>query len=344
MLARHFLWSLLLVCGTALLLPGCLEEIGSPRQPILEPTCEDKLPWIGTSELCPVWSPTGDRVAAFVGYDPNGDFASGFYVIDIRTRAWKKVVETGAFRTPDHVDWNRRADHVLVSYDPSADVIDLVNGTATTLTDTDGEPIFGARWSPEGDSIWYARTGGTYVMSAAGGAPRLFMPTGGIFRAIGGWEFSPDGRTIAYAHGFLGGRGFYDQNNEIMIIGRDGQGARQLTFLGGLARNPSWIHGGREILFDWVDSTCVHTLPLPERTWLAVDVQTGRIRRLGQYLGSAKYQASFPIGVDARGEYAAVVGEGSFRGTATKIGVLYLTPIERPLLTRLFRPGSPQAP
>ncbi len=254
------------------------------------------------------------------------------------------MVETGAFRSPKHIDWNRHSDRVLVSYDPGAEFVDVQSGAVTTLVDQDAQPIFRARWSPEGDSIWYVRTGGTYVMPAGGGRPRLFQPTGTDFRPSGGWEFSPDGRRIAYAHGVLEAAGYYDGQNEIRIIGRDGTRIRQLTFLNGEARNPVWIHGGREILFNWVDSTCGHTLPLPERTWLAVDVETGALRQLGQYLGSANCQFSFPIGIDPSGEHAAVVGEVSFRGTSTRIGVLYLTPIERDLRTRLFRPGSPEVP
>lgn len=180
-------------------------------------------------------------------------------------------------------------------------------------------------------------------MAAAGGPPRLFMATSSEFQPAGGWSFSPDGQTIAYAHSIREDNGVTRWRSEIRLVGRDGRNMRQLTYLAGEARNPLWIHGGREILFDWADTLCVNQVLIPERYWLAVDVMSGRVRHLGPYLGTPEYQFSFPIGVDASGELAAVVGRSTDEH-GSEVGVLYVTRIERPKLFRVFPRGSSELP
>jgi len=337
--------SLLGLLGSVALLAvaGCLvPDLGSDEF-AGQVACEDVQKWYPTGELAPAWSPSGERIVAFVGYAPNGEFSPGIYLTNLRTRAWKKIVSTTAFRSPSHSLWHPSADRVLISYDPGADILDLASGSLQALSDANGQGIYLARWSPEGDSIWYSRTGGMHVMAATGGTPRLFLPSTASFRPAGDWSFSPDGRTIAYAHAIQEDDGTYRYRNEIRLIGRDGQGVRQLTYLNGNAMHPLWIHGGREVMFDWADSICVNSLSRPERTWLSVDVVTGRIRRLGGHLGSMKFQFSFNLAVDTWGDRAVVVAGERDRELGT-YGVLHTTWIERPLLLRLFQPGSPQLP
>lgn len=330
--------------GALLSLSGCLLAEWGSDDPLAARVCREMNGlWHGTSESTPAWSPNGDEMVALVSFNPRGDHSPGWYLADLRRRAWKKLAPLPGWLSPKTAVWNPRSRQVLISYNPGAAVLDIDTGELRTLVDANGSRIYRARWSPEGDSIWYGRAGGTHVMAAAGGPPRLFMATSSEFQPVGGWSFSPDGQTIAYAHSIREDNGVTRWRSEIRLIGRDGRNMRQITNLAGEARHPLWIHGGREILFDWADTLCVNQVLIPERYWLAVDVTSGRVRHLGQYLGTPEYQFSFPIGVDASGELAAVVG-GSIDEHGSKVGVLYVTPIEHGKLWRVFPRGSPELP
>lgn len=337
-------WGRALHVAATVMLGGCQERTSEAVVFELARDCTNVPIQFSTGEHPPAWSPDGAKVAAVVAYNPNGEFAPGFYLTEIASRSWSFLAPLAEFKSPRTMDWSPQGDRLLVSYDPGADVIDVGTGVTRPLQDADGERIFDARWSPEGDSIWYRRTGGMFVMAASGGGhPRLFHVFEAGFRPRG-WCFSPDGTKLAFASLVEFPDGRVSLAEEICSIRRDGLGLRQLTSLGGVARDPRWIHGGSEILFDWMDTTCTANIRRPERTWLALDASSGRLRSLGQYLGSARYQFSFPLGVDRAGERAAVVGKGRAFGSGVEVGVLFWTPIERPLLQRLFRPGSPHEP
>lgn len=325
----------------ALALSGCLFP-GSDSV-LAERTCTHYDRFFGTSEGAAGWSHDGTRVIASARWDPNGNVARGLYVVSLPSGRWKRVLPgTSGFIQPDRCFWNPRDDRVIVDYIVGTGILDLSTGVHRILEELDGQPVQGAVWSPEGDSIWYWRPGDTRIIAAAGGPSRsAALP---LFRPVGPWTFSPDGRRIAFAIDARDpdGGGWYRQ--EIAVINRDGTGYRVLTRLDGNSANPRWIHGGREILFDTIPIECYGRYSIMERYWCAVDVNSGRVRRLSQLLGSEQFQFSFPVAVDPAGERAVVVGGTHREGTTSLVGALFVTRIERPRLERLFRAGAPEMP
>lgn len=99
--------------------------------------------------------------------------------------------------------------------------------------------------SPDGHSVLYAvrttdvganrRTTRTYVIPAAGGAPRVW-PDGDTPAGEARW--SPDGRNIAYISG-----------GQLWIANTDGGARTQLTKLTGGASGPRWSPAGDRIAF-----------------------------------------------------------------------------------------------
>lgn len=344
--------SRVVTCACLVLLPlGALttscQMPWSGADGVLGPTaCRD---WISsyrvTRESTPAWSPDGGEIVAFATRNPRGELAFGSYLVSLRTGAWKLLTKGSAWRNPRAAHWHPHDRAVLIDYGGEVDVLDIAGGSLKTLSDGSGQYLQLARWSPEGDSVWYVRTDGLFVMSAAGGLPRRVIPWSSTFAPLGGgWSFSPDGRTIAYSHGIREANGLFRNRREIQLVSREGRNIRQITHLAGNAQNPLWIHGGREILFDWADTLCFNQVNRPDRHWLAVDVETGRIRQLGRHLGSPQYQFSFPIGVDFAGERAAVVGNSGPGKTDMGPGVLFTTLIEFDTRERLLRPDSPEMP
>lgn len=297
----------------------------------------------GSGEWCAAWSPEGDEVVGFAARNPRGELAVGPYLVSLRTGAWRQLTQGSPWRVPQTALWHPRKRMVLISYDPGADILDVERGSISTLSDADGQAIYRARWSPAGDSIWYSRTGGLHVMPADGGPARRAISTSSEFRPVGRWSFSPDGGRISYAHTITESNGVPRGRAEIRLIDPDGSNIRQITHLGGNARNPLWIHGGREILFDWADTLCLNRVAVEDRRWFAVDVSTGRVRELGQYLGSNQFQFAFPIGIDFAGERAAVVGSSDLHDRSEWVsGVLYTTLIDLDTRKRLLRPEDPR--
>lgn len=332
---------LLVLMTAAVPLAGCILPTGSGA--LTERACLHYDRFFGTQELSAGWSNDGSKVILLARYDPEGRLDRGLFVISPDTQRWKKVLAVSAgFIAPNLCTWNPRDDRVLVDYSVGTGILDVATGDHRILSEPNGEPVQVAIWSPEGDSVWYWRQGEIRVMSANGGPSRpVGLP---LFRPIEWWSFSPDGRRMAFAFDARDpdGGGWYRQ--EIAVINRDGTGYRVLTRLDGNSANPKWIHGGKEILFDSIPITCYGAFPNMERYWFAVDVQSGRIRQLSQLLGSTQFQFSFPIAVDPAGERAVVVGEIRRKGFSTPVGALYVTPIERPRLERLFADSPREFP
>jgi len=331
----------LLLVAAALVVSGCLTPDG--RSLVASRSCVHYESFYVTRELAAGWSNDGSKVILLARYDPDGRLDRGLFVISPDTQRWKKVLAVSAgFIAPNVCTWNPHDDRVLVDYSVGTGILDVVTGEHRILSEPNGESVQGAIWSPEGDSVWYWRRGEIRVMSAAGGPSR---PTGlPLFRPVGWWSFSPDGKQMAFAIDARDpdGGGWYRQ--EIAVINRDGTGYRVLTRLDGNSADPKWIHGGREILFHSIPITCYGAFPNMERYWFAVDVQSGRVRPLSSLLGSTRFQFSFPIAVDPAGERAVVVGEIRREGFSTPVGALYVTPIERPRLERLFRDSPLEFP
>jgi len=332
--------------GLSAMLTGCQLPWSGAGGIVGTSSCRDwSGSYRGTNESTPAWSPRGDEIVAFAARNPRGELAFGPYLVNPRSGTWKQLAQWSPWRSPRAAHWHPRDRTVLIDYGSGADILDIDTGALRTLSDGSGQYFQLAGWSPEGDSVCYVRTDGLFVMSAAGGQPRRVIPWSSTFAPLGGgWSFSPDGRTIAYAHAIREANGLFRNRREIQLVDRDGRNVRQLTHLAGNAQNPLWIHGGREILFDWADTLCFNRVNRPDRYWFAVEVETGRVRQLRQHLGSPQYQFSFPIGVDFAGERAAVVGNGGVRKTDVGPGVLFTTLIEFDTRERLLRPGSPEMP
>ena len=85
----------------------------------------------------------------------------------------------------------------------------------------DFEPtVRSAIWSPDGSQIAFAaggRSSDLYVMNADGSDLRMVVSTAGDF------TWSPDGTQLAFS------RAIADRNEQIFVVGADGQNERQLT-------------------------------------------------------------------------------------------------------------------
>lgn len=317
---------------------GCVFPLHGGGDVLADRQCVHYDHFFATGEGCSAWSPDGSRVIAYTNASTLGTIDRGLCVVEMADGGWKKVlgVQPG-FYGPEYCYWHPDQNRVFVDYGiAGGGILDLDSGVLIMVTEPDGSPVISGKWSPEGDSIWYWRRDGIHVIATTGGQPRPVAIPG--FLPDGDWSFSPDGRQIAFAN--------YDPlpdfpgwfRREIAVVNRDGTGFRILTHLGAYSLRPKWIHGGREILFDTIPLECAERFPNMERYWCAVDVRSGRVRRLGPHLGSARFQFSFEgCVVDWQGNRAIVVGEQS-RPEGWPVGVLYTTPIERDERRRLFRP------
>ena len=310
--------------------------------------------WQVTEQWGEAWNPAGDSIICVSAENGRGEYAPGIYIVDVRTGCWRNALpRTGSIRaTPMTCQWHPRLRTVLLTYGVFVGVLDLNTLGISPFSDGD-HGIDIAIWSPEGDSIWYDRDlantdpawwGGLWIQAAGGGPPRPFRPADGSVVGPQGMAFSPDGGTLAYAalaDSFLDAQGqLVFQSNEIFTIRRDGARRVRLTHLNGAARNPRWIFGGRELMFDYVARNCAGALGNPERQLLSVDVTTGHLRSWPQALGSATFQFSFPPMPDPTGTRLLFVADGGPRQDGATVGQLYVTPLHPLNPRRLFSPDS----
>lgn len=100
-----------------------------------------------------------------------------------------------------------------------------------------------ASWYPDGKALLVSSQAGALsrVALAGGKEEPLVLPTQGTYDAA----LSPDGRQIAFSMSPAQAR----DNNEIFVVGADGQGLRKLTRMAGLQDEPTWSPDGRWIYF-----------------------------------------------------------------------------------------------
>lgn len=100
-----------------------------------------------------------------------------------------------------------------------------------------------ASWYPDGKALLVSSQAGALarVDLATGSEAPLALPTQGTYDAA----LSPDGAQIAFSMSPAQAR----DNNEIFVVGADGQGLRKLTRMEGVQDEPTWSPDGRWIYF-----------------------------------------------------------------------------------------------
>ncbi len=232
------------VDGGAALPPPPTSE---PPPPTSEPATPDddgsgvvRLTDALAEDLCPVWSPDGDRIA----FSSLSEFALETYVINADGSGLVRLIDdpVGAgfpSWSPDgsHIAFSSLRDGNVEVYVMNVDGSDL-----TRLTDNpavDMLPI----WSPDGSRIAFVsdRDGSfdVYVMNADGmDVVRLTDDPAGD----GGLSWSPDSSRIAFSSG-------RDGNDEIYVMNADGSGVVRLTDDPADDAFPSWSADGSRIAF-----------------------------------------------------------------------------------------------
>jgi WD40 repeat protein len=132
--------------------------------------------------------------------------------------------------------------------DPNAEIYSMnADGTGQTRLTTLANGARFPAWSPDGSRIAYTSTGSTtsnediYLINADGsvsGNDRLTDDPGVDYAP----SWSPDGSRIAF-------RSSRDGNNEIYVMGADGQNQTRLTFDPGFDDHPAWSPDGTRIAF-----------------------------------------------------------------------------------------------
>lgn len=275
----------------------------------------------------PTWDPTGTRLAFHGSLYNDTDSTNGIHVFDTRTAADRLLLQMAYSPTTIRISWSPSGDKLLLDGSLSLAVLEIASGTITPLYDEGREMGLGS-WSPEGDSIYYARgrrfdedpsAGGFWVISASGGASRPFRTAAGA--SLYGSEpprFSPDGRWIALSIVGTDIHGQPANATDIFVAARDGSEIERITFMGGSARNPQWIDND-QITFDFVNVDCLATVSNPARHSWVVRRTHGAPHRLVQDLGDNRVQFSFPPAIDRSGTKVAFVGLES----TSKRGWLY---------------------
>ena len=142
-------------------------------------------------------------------------------------------------------------------------------------------------WSPDGGRIVFTRnedvgestlftSDDVFVMDADGSAVRqLTQDRGG--RSFGQPAWSPDGSQIAYVDGASVSSTVSFRFGRLTVVDVDGSGARRVTD-GRVDADPDWSPNGREIAF--TRGVDLASFDNANQDIHAVDVQTGKVRRL----------------------------------------------------------------
>jgi eukaryotic-like serine/threonine-protein kinase len=228
------------------------------------------------NDFVPSVSPDGKTVAFVSGRD-------GAY------RIWLKQLDGGGetVLTPGPDDQSPRfsADgaSVMFIHNRAAYRIPSIGGQARKLLDN----VEDAGWSPDGRQIVFVRYDGAHtrigVASLADGSSSVIHTVENKHLLAPSW--SPDGSTIALIPQTTGTAGA--PAHSITLVSRDGQSVRQLVcpFPGGELSTPSWVDGGKRILYALPESagdvgTLQATTVGSASRVFSQDVRSGEVRTL----------------------------------------------------------------
>jgi Tol biopolymer transport system component/predicted amidohydrolase len=159
------------------------------------------------------------------------------WIVDAEGGAARRL--TDAVDPPDEhrfPTWSPDGDRVVYStlrQDVGLVIVPAAGGEPRILTD--GEFDFWASWSPDGETIVFARaTGGLWTVPAQGGDPERLTPET-VPASEPAW--SPDGNSIAFS-----------SNGRLLTITPDGETVREVTSGPG-DHAPSWHPSGAELFF-----------------------------------------------------------------------------------------------
>lgn len=165
-------------------------------------------------------------------------------------------------------------------------VRNLRSGKETRLTK--GERAYYARFSPDGNQVYYARIDGHDGSSAlcavdmATGTTRAIRSFADWRGAIHSFEPSPDGQSIALSIWRPGGY------QDIYLMSQDGSNIVQVTSDLAQDCDPTWTPDGRHVLFS-SDPDGVYNI-------YAADVETGEICKVTNVLSGAFFPSVSPDG------------------------------------------------
>ena len=232
----------IIALAALLLLLTASSCFGGEPTPIPDPDVQSgklvRLTHTHATELNPVWSPRGDKIA----YECMSDDMDGFWpfssypspVNDYEVR--NRRISTGTTQSGG-VDYESLPLTSSVLFGNIC-VINADGSGRIKLTD-DLKNNLSPAWSPDGSKLAFA-SGRHIIVINSDGSGRVSSTSGQGRNQFPAW--SPDGRKIAFVSGI------YPIQN-IYIMNADGSDVRQITWDVFNARRPTWSPDGSRIAF-----------------------------------------------------------------------------------------------
>lgn len=173
----------------------------------------------GQSQGFPAWAPDGSLIA-FANYPPPGELPS-LQVVKPDGTGQRVVIAGVAGKTElQDLQWAPDATHRLAfvrgdGVDSQLFVVDVDDGTTTTILDRPGVTLFGEAWSPDGLRIASNHSDVGSLLVNADGTNVVVLPDA---RCAGRVDWSPDGSRIICLSSVALGDGEFD----FLVIDPDG--------------------------------------------------------------------------------------------------------------------------